>query len=193
MIKELGELNEQFFQLYGRLYKCKTLLAVNAEQEKYMAACLFNQYKAEYKLLLLKAEITERRELYATELRHYNMVPRKRFFFFRNRAMKQLDEKILNELEAWFEAQQSEQAAELQEPQQSEQAPEPVQEPLPQEQITESAQEPQQPEQAPEPAQEPLLQEQTIETAQEQKTVAKRGKMDNVQAQVSGQLSFLNG
>ena len=162
MIKELGELNEQFFQLYGRLYKCKTLLAVNAEQEKYMAACLFNQYKAEYKLLLLKAEITERRELYATELRHYNMVPRKRFLFFRNRAMRQLDEKILSELEAWFEAQQSEQAAE-----------------------------PQEPDQAHKPVQEPLPQEQTTESIQEQKKAAMRGKKDNAQAELPGQLSFL--
>ena len=51
MIKELGELNEKFYQLYGRLHKNKSLLAIKPEQIQYMATALFNQYKAEYKLL----------------------------------------------------------------------------------------------------------------------------------------------
>ena len=102
MIKELGELNEKFYQLYGRLHKNKSLLAIKPEQIQYMATALFNQYKAEYKLLAMRAEIREQRELYDAELRHYVLVPRKRFFFFRNRAMKQLDAEILDELEAWF-------------------------------------------------------------------------------------------
>ena len=103
MIKELGELNEKFYQLYGRLHKNKSLLAIKPEQIQYMATALFNQYKAEYKLLSMRAEIRERRALYDTELRHYILVPRKRFIFFRNRAMKQLDTEIIDKLEAWFE------------------------------------------------------------------------------------------
>ena len=102
MIKELGELNEKFYQLYGRLHKNKSLLAIKPEQIQYMATALFNQYKAEYRLLAMRAEIRERRELYDAELRHAVLVPRKRFFFFRNRAMKQLDAEILENLEAWF-------------------------------------------------------------------------------------------
>ena len=102
MIKELGELNEKFYQLYGRLHKNKSLLAIKPEQIQYMATALFNQYKAEYRLLAMRAEIREQRELYDAELRHYVLVPRKRFFFFRNRAMKQLDAEILDGLEAWF-------------------------------------------------------------------------------------------
>ena len=102
MIKELGELNEKFYELFGRLHKNKSLLAVKPEQIQFMAAALFNQYKAEYKLLAMRAEIRERRQLYDAELRHYFLVPRKRLFFIRNRAMKQLDAKIIDELEAWF-------------------------------------------------------------------------------------------
>lgn len=102
MIKELGELNEKFYELYGRLHKNKSLLAIKPEQIQYMATALFNQYKAEYKLLAMRAEIREQRELYDAELRHNVLVPRKRFFLFRNRAMKQLDAEILDELEAWF-------------------------------------------------------------------------------------------
>lgn len=63
MIKELGELNEKFYQLYGRLHKNKSLLAIKPEQIQYMATALFNQYKAEYKLLSMRAEIRERRAL----------------------------------------------------------------------------------------------------------------------------------
>ena len=103
MIKELGELNEKFFELYGRLHSCKTLLDSSPQQIQYMATALFNQYKAEYKLLVMRAEIRERRALYDAELRHYILVPRKRFIFFRNRAMKQLDTEIIEKLEAWFE------------------------------------------------------------------------------------------
>ena len=110
MIKELGELNEKFYQLYGRLHKNKSLLAIKPEQIQYMATALFNQYKAEYKLLSMRAEIRERRALYDTELRHYILVPRKRFIFFRNRAMKQLDTEIIDKLEAWFEQREKNEA-----------------------------------------------------------------------------------
>lgn len=103
MIKELGELNEQIYKLYGRLNANKSLLALMPDQIKYIATVLFTQYKAEYKLLLLRSEISEKRALYDAEVRHYNLVPRKRFFFFRNRAMKQLDQQIGEELLAWFE------------------------------------------------------------------------------------------
>lgn len=116
MIKELGELNEKFYQLYGRLHKNKSLLAIKPEQIQYMATALFNQYKAEYRLLAMRAEIRERRELYDAELRHAVLVPRKRFFFFRNRAMKQLDAEILENLEAWFaQREQSEASGSVQE------------------------------------------------------------------------------
>ena len=111
MIKELGELNEKFYQLYGRLHKNKSLLAIKPEQIQYMATALFNQYKAEYKLLAMRAGIREQRELYDAELRHEVLVPRKRFFLFRNRAMKLLDVEILDELEAWFEQREQSEAS----------------------------------------------------------------------------------
>lgn len=111
MIKELSELNEKFYQLYGRLYKNKSLLAIKPEQIQYMATALFNQYKAEYKLLAMRAEIREQRELYDADLRHNVLVPRKRFFLFRNRAMKQLDAEIRDELEAWFEQREQSEAS----------------------------------------------------------------------------------
>lgn len=113
MIKELGELNEKFYQLYGRLHKNKSLLAIKPEQIQYMATALFNQYKAEYKLLAMRAGIREQRELYDAELRHEVLVPRKCFFLFRNRAMKQLDVEIGDELEAWFEQRKQSEVSEM--------------------------------------------------------------------------------
>lgn len=201
MIKELGELNEKFYQLYGRLHKNKSLLAIKPEQIQYMATALFNQYKAEYKLLSMRAEIRERRALYDTELRHYILVPRKRFIFFRNRAMKQLDTEIIDKLEAWFEQREKNEANGSMEEdlplgwEEQQRKPE-----------TAATEQPAQPEstaadntaQPAEQAQ-PDTQEQPEQSAQaaasEQPAALpeqKRSKKRNAAAQVPGQLSLLN-
>lgn len=193
MIKELSELNEKFYQLYGRLHKNKSLLAIKPEQIQYMATALFNQYKAEYKLLAMRAEIREQRELYDAGLRHAVLVPRKRFFLFRNRAMKQLDAEILDELEAWFaQREQSEVSGsareelplgweeQKREPEMAEQTPagegnqaaEPAQ--------PDTQQQSEQSEQAAASEQPAALPEQT------------RSKKRNAAAQMPGQLSLLN-
>ena len=202
MIKELGELNEKFYQLYGRLHKNKSLLAIKPEQIQFMATALFNQYKAEYKLLSMRAEIRERRALYDTELRHYILVPRKRFIFFRNRAMKQLDTEIIDKLEAWFEQREKNEANGSMEEdlplgwEEQQRKPE-----------TAATEQPAQPEstaadntaQPAEQAQ-PDTQEQPEQSAQaaasEQPAALpeqKRSKKRNAAAQVPGQLSLLNG
>lgn len=197
MIKELGELNEKFYQLYGRLHKNKSLLAIKPEQIQYMATALFNQYKAEYKLLSMRAEIRERRALYDTELRHYILVPRKRFIFFRNRAMKQLDIEIIDKLDAWFEQREKNEANGS------------MQEDLPlgweeqkKEPETAATEQPAQPEstaadntaQPAEQAQ-PDTQEQPEQSAQaaaSEQSEQTRSKKRNAAAQVPGQLSLLN-
>lgn len=197
MIKELGELNEKFYQLYGRLHKNKSLLAIKPEQIQYMATALFNQYKAEYKLLSMRAEIRERRALYDTELRHYILVPRKRFIFFRNRAMKQLDTEIIDKLEAWFEQREKNEAnGSMQEDlplgwEEQQRKPE-----------TAATEQPAQPEstaayntaQPAEQAQ-PDTQEQPEQSAQaaaSEQSEQTRSKKRNAAAQVPGQLSLLN-
>lgn len=189
MIKELGELNEKFYQLYGRLHKNKSLLAIKPEQIQYMATALFNQYKAEYKLLAMRAEIREQRELYDAELRHYVLVPRKRFFFFRNRAMKQLDAEILDELEAWFAQREQSEASGS------------AREELPlgweeQKKQSETAEQTHAGEsnQAAEPAQTDTQQqpEQSAQAAASEQTEQTRSKKRNAAAQVPGQLSLLN-
>lgn len=202
MIKELGELNEKFYQLYGRLHKNKSLIAIKPEQIQYMATALFNQYKAEYKLLSMRAEIRERRALYDTELRHYILVPRKRFIFFRNRAMKQLDTEIIDKLEAWFEQREKNEANGSMEEdlplgwEEQQRKPETVATEQPAQPESTAADNTAQPaEQAqPDTQEQP---EQSAQAAASEQPAAlpeqKRSKKRNAAAQVPGQLSLLNG
>lgn len=197
MIKELGELNEKFYQLYGRLHKNKSLLAIKPEQIQYMATALFNQYKAEYKLLSMRAEIRERRALYDTELRHYILVPRKRFIFFRNRAMKQLDTEIIDKLEAWFEQREKNEANGSMEEdlplgwEEQQRKPETVAtEQLAQPESTAADNTAQPAEQAqPDTQEQP---EQSAQAAASEQSEQTRSKKRNAAAQVPGQLSLLN-
>ena len=198
MIKELGELNEKFYQLYGRLHKNKSLLAIKPEQIQYMATALFNQYKAEYKLLSMRAEIRERRALYDTELRHYILVPRKRFIFFRNRAMKQLDTEIIDKLEAWFEQREKNEANGSMEEdlplgwEEQQRKPETAATEQPAQPESTAADSTAQPaEQAqPDTQEQP---EQSAQAAASEQSEQTRSKKRNAAAQVPGQLSLLNG
>lgn len=197
MIKELGELNEKFYQLYGRLHKNKSLLAIKPEQIQYMATALFNQYKAEYKLLSMRAEIRERRALYDTELRHYILVPRKRFIFFRNRAMKQLDIEIIDKLDAWFEQREKNEANGSMEEdlplgwEEQQRKPETAATEQPAQPESTAADNTAQPaEQAqPDTQEQP---EQSAQAAASEQSEQTRSKKRNAAAQVPGQLSLLN-
>ena len=197
MIKELGELNKKFYQLYGRLHKNKSLLAIKPEQIQYMATALFNQYKAEYKLLSMRAEIRERRALYDTELRHYILVPRKRFIFFRNRAMKQLDTEIIDKLEAWFEQREKNEANGSMEEdlplgwEEQQRKPETAATEQPAQPESTAADNTAQPaEQAqPDTQEQP---EQSAQAAASEQSEQTRSKKRNAAAQVPGQLSLLN-
>ena len=117
MIDDLRELNEQFYALYGRLYKNRELLG--KAQEDSMAAKLLAQYEAEYGLLHLREEIGRMRELYELRLKRSALIPRTwRSWFFRrkyNRAAALSSERIAAEVERYFarleEALRAEQAS----------------------------------------------------------------------------------
>ena len=117
MIDDLRELNEQFYALYGRLYKNRELLG--KAQEDSMAAKLLAQYEAEYELLHLRAEIVRAKELYELRLKSSALTPRTwRSWFFRrkyNRAAALSGERIAAEVERYF--------ARLEEALRAEQAP----------------------------------------------------------------------
>ncbi len=104
MIDDLRELNEQFYALYGRLYKNRELLG--KAQEDSMAAKLLAQYEAEYELLHLREEIGRMRELYELRLKRSALIPRTwRSWLFRrkyNRAAVLSGERIAAEVERYF-------------------------------------------------------------------------------------------
>lgn len=104
MIDDLRELNEQFYALYGRLYKNRELLG--KAQEDSMAAKLLAQYEAEYELLHLREEIGRMRELYELRLKSAALIPRTwRSWLFRrkyNRAAALSGERIAAEVERYF-------------------------------------------------------------------------------------------
>lgn len=105
MIKELGELNEKFYELYGRLYENGELLT--PKQAALMADNLLAQYKAEYELLTLKTGIDEMKELYAVKQRRGALIPHRwRFLFWRkkNYAADVIDREIQAEISRYFNA-----------------------------------------------------------------------------------------
>lgn len=106
-LDELKKLNEKFYELFGRLYKNKTLLN-NAKAYEYFGAKLFEQYKVDYELLRIKFEETEKPELYRENVKHNGLVPRRRFIFFRNRAQKLIDNEVIYELEKYFKQREEE-------------------------------------------------------------------------------------
>lgn len=119
MIDDLRELNEQFYALYGRLYKNRELLG--KAQEDSIAAKLLAQYEAEYGLLHLREEIVRAKELYELRLKSSALIPRTwRSWLFRrkyNRAAALSGERIAAEVERYFarleEALRAEQASDV--------------------------------------------------------------------------------
>ncbi len=103
MIKELGELNEKFYELYGRLYENGELLT--PKQAALMADNLLAQYKAEYELLTLKTGIDELKELYAVKQRRGALIPHRwRFLFWgkANQAATTIEREIQAETTRYF-------------------------------------------------------------------------------------------
>ena len=100
-LDELKNLNDKFYKMFGELFRNRKLLD-NAETYKYFGKKLFEQYKVEYEVLQTKFETIEKPALYEAQVRHDMLVPRKRFIFFRNRAQKLIDDKVICELDKYF-------------------------------------------------------------------------------------------
>ncbi|MDE6597977.1 MAG: hypothetical protein K2K60_05010 [Clostridia bacterium] len=107
-LDELRQLNEKFYEMYGRLYKNRKLLD-NSKTVEFFGKQLFEQYKAEYEALKYKYEIEELPELETVKQRHSELVPRYRrpwYFLFLvrrpNRALKNIERAIYCEIEAHF-------------------------------------------------------------------------------------------
>lgn len=107
-LNELRQLNEKFYDMYGRLYKNRKLLD-NSKTVEFFGKQLFEQYKAEYEALKYKYEIEELPELETVKQRHSELVPRYHrpwYFLFLvkrpNRALKNIERAIYCEIEQHF-------------------------------------------------------------------------------------------
>lgn len=104
MTEKLRELNEQFFELYGRLYENDEFLT--KEQSASMAKKLLAQYEREYSALCLREEIEQAREVYELRLKRARLIPRTwRGWFFRrkyNRAAFVCEQVVSMEVQEYF-------------------------------------------------------------------------------------------
>ena len=118
MIKGITELNERFYELYGRLYENSEQLT--KEQTESVAKKLFANYEREYELLMLRDEIEQAREAYELRLKRNAMIPRTwRGWFFRrkyNRAAVLSAEVVQAEVARYFASQRKKCAAETKTP-----------------------------------------------------------------------------
>ena len=110
MKKELHDLNERFYALYGRLYENSELLT--REQSDYMAKKLLEQYKDEYELLELKESVGRARLMYALRLKRGYLSPRTwRFLLIFKRkynfAAELLNREVNEEVQNLYAAQEA--------------------------------------------------------------------------------------
>lgn len=105
MTDKLRELNETYYELYGRLYENGEQLT--KEQRDSIAAKLLAEYESEYEVLRLKEEIARARELYELRLKSAELIPRtwRVLHIFRrkyNRAAIQSGAEVAAEVERYF-------------------------------------------------------------------------------------------
>lgn len=110
MKKELHDLNERFYALYGRSYENSELLT--REQSEYMAKKLLEQYKDEYELLELKESVERSRLMYALRLKRGYLSPRTwRFLLIFKRkynfAAELLNREVNEEVQNLYAAQEA--------------------------------------------------------------------------------------
>ncbi len=112
-LKDLRELNEKFFDMFGRLFRNRKLLD-SEKTFKYFGERLFEQYKAEYEALKYKHELKELPELEKVKQLHKEIVPRSWrpwYFLFlvhrRNRALKNIEREAFIEIEQLFRSKEA--------------------------------------------------------------------------------------
>lgn len=109
---ELNELNERYYALYGRLFENAELM--EEKPARYMGDKIFEQYKKEYDALALKWSIPQKQEMFELKVKHGTLVPRNKFFIFKNRAKKLTLKELGLTLNDEFEAREKAYNARLQ-------------------------------------------------------------------------------
>lgn len=107
MLDDIRELNETFYELYGRLYE--NALFLPSKQRDYTYQVLLAEYKAEYARISSENEIERLSENFSVKLRKKALVP-KRWWLFRkkNRAAQLIEDEVRAAIESYFAAKEAE-------------------------------------------------------------------------------------
>ena len=107
MLDEIRELNETFYELYGRLYENKLFLP--QKQIDVINQVLLAEYKAEYAWISSENEIERSSENFSVKLRKKALVPKRWWLFGRkNRAAQLIEDEVRAAIEAYFAAKEAE-------------------------------------------------------------------------------------
>lgn len=99
MRKKLGELLDQYYELFGELYENLELLG---EAHTVMSQHLLTQYIKDYEQLRLENEINYARRLHKLKLLNANIAPHRKALIFPNRAMRVIGKRTKKEVKAFF-------------------------------------------------------------------------------------------
>lgn len=100
MIEKIEDLNETFYKLFSRVKENREFMTDS--EFKFFHEKLFELYKEEHKRLTLENSIDRKNTLYELEQRCDELIPRRRFLFFRNKQMKITDKTLRKEFEEYF-------------------------------------------------------------------------------------------
>ena len=107
MLDDIRELNETFYELYGRLYENKLFLP--QKQIDVINQVLLAEYKAEYVRISSENEIERSSENFSVKLRKKALVPKRWWLFGRkNRAAQLIEDEVRAAIEAYFAAKEAE-------------------------------------------------------------------------------------
>ena len=107
MLDDIRELNETFYELYGRLYE--NALFLPSKQRDYTYQVLLLEYKAEYARISSENEIERSSENFSVKLRKKALVPKRWWLFGRkNRAAQLIEDEVRAAIEAYFAAKEAE-------------------------------------------------------------------------------------
>ena len=95
----LASLNEEYYELYGRLFENHEVMDESAY--KLISQKLFEGYKDDYELLARKSSIAYKQDMFETKTRCGKKIPRV-FLFFRNRAARTTARELELELGEYF-------------------------------------------------------------------------------------------
>ncbi len=98
-MKRIYELNEKFFELYGRLYENSEFLT--KRQQDAVSSRLLKQYEVEFSKIAEIKSMQDKRELFSIRIEKGYYIP-KVFLFFKNRLAKLMINEIRDSASEYY-------------------------------------------------------------------------------------------